>query len=104
MGRRERIRSKGRMGRSLTRRFAECASGFSVASMRTFEKTLAVVRRGMAEGLHVGAQVYVSVYGEVAIDAAVGVARPAGEGRDEVAMTPETIRRVRDNSFIWVRI
>jgi CubicO group peptidase (beta-lactamase class C family) len=59
--------------------------------MRTFEKTLAVVRRGMAEGLHVGAQVYVSVYGEVAIDAAVGVARPAGEGRDEVAMTPETI-------------
>jgi CubicO group peptidase (beta-lactamase class C family) len=45
----------------------------------------------MAEGLHGGAQVYVSVWGEVAIDAAVGVARPGDGGRGGVAMTPETI-------------
>jgi CubicO group peptidase (beta-lactamase class C family) len=52
---------------------------------------LAVVEEGMWEGLHVGGQVYVSVWGEVKGDFAVGVARPATEHAEAVPMTPETI-------------
>ncbi|MDB5323934.1 MAG: pbpE 2 [Phycisphaerales bacterium] len=59
--------------------------------MSSLARTAAVIERGMEEGLHVGAQVYVSLWGEAVADLAFGLARPAGEGRAELAMTPETI-------------
>jgi CubicO group peptidase (beta-lactamase class C family) len=49
-------------------------------------RTLAEVEAGITAGLHVGAQAYVSLRGEVVCDAAVGLARPGGP-----AMTPDTI-------------
>ena len=48
-------------------------------------RTLEVIERGMAEGLHIGAQVYVSLDGEPVADFAVG------EARRGVPMTPETL-------------
>jgi CubicO group peptidase (beta-lactamase class C family) len=59
--------------------------------MPRFEKTLSLLNGGIADGLHVGAQVYVSVGGETALDAAVGAARPASEDQPALAMTPDTI-------------
>lgn len=52
---------------------------------------MAAIRDGMERGLHLGAQVYVSLGGEVKADEAVGVARPAREGEPALPMTPETI-------------
>jgi CubicO group peptidase (beta-lactamase class C family) len=48
-------------------------------------RTTAVIQQGMAGGLHIGAQLYASVRGEIAADAAWGA---AGNG---TAMTPATI-------------
>jgi CubicO group peptidase (beta-lactamase class C family) len=48
-------------------------------------RTLAAIRRGMEEGLHVGAQLYVSLRGEVVTDAAFGLAR------DGVPMRTDTL-------------
>jgi CubicO group peptidase (beta-lactamase class C family) len=59
--------------------------------MDRFSRTAAVVEEGLAEGLHVGAQVYVSVWGETRLDAAFGVARPATADAPAIAMTPQTI-------------
>ena len=49
------------------------------------ERTIAAIERGMQQGLHVGAQLYVSLHGQVVADQAFGIAR---EG---VAMTPDTL-------------
>jgi CubicO group peptidase (beta-lactamase class C family) len=51
------------------------------------QRTLAVVQAGIDQGLHVGAQVYVSRGGRVELDEGVGLASP-GDGRP---MTPDTI-------------
>lgn len=48
-------------------------------------KTRAAVEQGIAEGLQIGAQLYVSLRGEVVADAAVG------ESRAGVPMTPDTL-------------
>ncbi len=47
--------------------------------------TLQAIERGMGEGLHIGAQVYVSLGGRVIADVGLGEARPG------VAMTPDTL-------------
>ena len=43
--------------------------------------------QGMADGLHIGAQLYVSLHGEVVADGALG------EARDGVPMRPDTVMR-----------
>jgi CubicO group peptidase (beta-lactamase class C family) len=48
-------------------------------------RTTAVLAEGMREGLHLGAQLYVSRAGTPVADVALGLARP------DVAMTPETL-------------
>jgi CubicO group peptidase (beta-lactamase class C family) len=50
-------------------------------------RTAAVVRQGMADGLHIGAQIYASISGRIVADAAWGFAKPG------VAMTPFTVMR-----------
>jgi CubicO group peptidase (beta-lactamase class C family) len=47
--------------------------------------TRGVIERGIAAGLHIGAQVYVSIHGEPVADLAFGQSRPG------VAMTPDTL-------------
>jgi CubicO group peptidase (beta-lactamase class C family) len=59
--------------------------------MSELPRTIAEVEAGMAQGLHVGAQVYVSIRGEVACDAAVGLARTATGERPAAPMTTDTI-------------
>lgn len=59
--------------------------------MDGFSRLAAVVEEGLAAGLHVGAQAYVSVWGETRLDAAFGVARPATEHAEAAPMSPETI-------------
>src|SRR4051794_24353876 len=59
--------------------------------MQTFEKTLAFVQGGIAEGLHIGAQLYVSLGNETALDTALGLPRPAPQDRPALPMTPDTI-------------
>jgi CubicO group peptidase (beta-lactamase class C family) len=51
------------------------------------QRTLAVIESGIEQGLHVGAQVYVSHRGRVVIDTGVGIARPS----DGLPMTADTI-------------
>ena len=60
-------------------------SELASALPRTFE----VIDRGMREGLHVGAQIYVSRGAQTVIDAGIGESRPG------VAMTP-------DSMMIWM--
>src|SRR5690348_9277331 len=48
-------------------------------------RTASALRDGMAAGLHIGAQVYVSIRGRTVADFAVGQSRPG------VAMTPDTV-------------
>jgi CubicO group peptidase (beta-lactamase class C family) len=48
-------------------------------------RTVAVVERGMAEKLHVGAQLFLSVEGRSVADLAFGISRPG------VAMTPDSL-------------
>ena len=48
-------------------------------------RTMSAIRRGMDAGLHIGAQLYVSLRGEVIADAALGLAR------DGVPMRPDTL-------------
>jgi CubicO group peptidase (beta-lactamase class C family) len=50
-----------------------------------FPQTAQVIEQGIAESLHIGAQVYVSQRGQVLADDAIGFARPG------VAMTSQTI-------------
>jgi len=59
--------------------------------MPTFDKTLSLIHDGITQGLHVGAQLYVSLGGETALDTAIGLARPATEQLHELPMTPDTI-------------
>jgi CubicO group peptidase (beta-lactamase class C family) len=59
--------------------------------MTGLPRTIAEIEAGMAAGLHVGAQVYVSLRGQAVCDAAVGLARTATAGRGELPMTPDTI-------------
>jgi CubicO group peptidase (beta-lactamase class C family) len=47
--------------------------------------TVALIEQGMADGLHIGAQLYVSRHGEPVADLALGLARPG------VAMTPDSL-------------
>jgi CubicO group peptidase (beta-lactamase class C family) len=54
-------------------------------------RTMAVVDQGMRAGLHIGAQLYVSLPGQVVADVGVGLARPAREGQPARKMTPDTI-------------
>lgn len=49
-------------------------------------RTQEIVRRGMGEGLHIGAQVYVSLGGRVVLDWAVGEARPGVEMTNDTLM------------------
>ena len=51
-------------------------------------RTMALVEEGLAAGVHIGAQVYVSLRGRAVVDTATGLARPAP---GEAAMTPETL-------------
>jgi CubicO group peptidase (beta-lactamase class C family) len=57
------------------------------------QRTLDLIRAGIDQGLHVGAQLYASRHGEVVADEAVGLARPAPAAADRPAlpMTPDTI-------------
>src|SRR6187455_1190214 len=48
-------------------------------------KTMAAIQRGMEAGLHIGAQLYVSLHGEVVADEAFGMAR------DGVPMRRDTL-------------
>jgi CubicO group peptidase (beta-lactamase class C family) len=52
-------------------------------------KTLAVLQGGIEQGLHLGAQLYVSVRGEVVADVAVGLAHGSPAGG--TPMTPDSI-------------
>src|SRR5688500_16486287 len=55
------------------------------------QRTLAAVSAGIDQGFHIGGQVYVSLRGQVMADTALGLARPARDGRSALPMTPETI-------------
>jgi CubicO group peptidase (beta-lactamase class C family) len=50
-----------------------------------FDRSLTVLNLGITEGLHLGAQLYVSLKSQVLIDSAVGEARPG------VPMTPDSL-------------
>ena len=54
-------------------------------------RTMAVIDEGMRDGLHIGAQLYVSRRGQVIADTAIGLARPARDGQPAREMTPDTI-------------
>lgn len=49
-------------------------------------KTMAAIRRGMESGLHVGAQVYVSLRGQIVADEALGLAREGVPMRTDTLM------------------
>lgn len=55
------------------------------------QRTLSVVQSGIDQGLHVGAQLYVSHRGRVALDEGVGLARPAAPDRSALPMTRDTL-------------
>jgi CubicO group peptidase (beta-lactamase class C family) len=55
------------------------------------QRTMSAISEGMERGLHVGAQVYVSLRGEVMADEAVGVAWPGRDGAAALPMTRDTI-------------
>jgi CubicO group peptidase (beta-lactamase class C family) len=59
--------------------------------MPTFDKTLSLIHDGITQGLHLGAQLYVSRGFETALDTAIGLARPASQDRPALPMTPQTI-------------
>jgi CubicO group peptidase (beta-lactamase class C family) len=59
--------------------------------MSSLPRTVAEIESGMALGLHVGAQLYVSQRGRTIADLAFGLARPATADRDALPMTPDTI-------------
>ncbi len=59
--------------------------------MERIAKTTGLIESGIEAGLQVGAQVYVSAKGEVVADMGFGLAKPAGEGREEVAMDSDSI-------------
>jgi CubicO group peptidase (beta-lactamase class C family) len=55
------------------------------------ERTFEFVRAGIDQGLHIGAQLYVNHKGRVIGDEAFGLTRPARDGQEAVAMTPDTL-------------
>jgi CubicO group peptidase (beta-lactamase class C family) len=55
-------------------------------------RTVGLIEQGMAERLHVGAQVYIALGGELVADFGVGAARPG------VPMTPDTIMLWRSST------
>ena len=55
------------------------------------ERTAKIIRAGIEQRLHIGAQLYVQRNGRTIADQAFGLARPARDGRAAVAMTPDTI-------------
>jgi CubicO group peptidase (beta-lactamase class C family) len=57
----------------------------SPAISRRIPRTAAIIQQGIAEGLHLGAQIYVSLHGQIVVDAAFGQSQPG------VAMTPDTL-------------
>lgn len=59
--------------------------------MDRFARTTELIESGIEAGLHIGAQVYVSVRGDVVADMGIGLARPAGEGREALAMDLDSI-------------
>lgn len=52
---------------------------------QSFSRVYSVIEQGLERGLHTGCQLYVSQYGTVRIDAAIGESQPG------LAMTPHTI-------------
>jgi CubicO group peptidase (beta-lactamase class C family) len=62
-------------------------ANFRVASLAgmTLDRTVAAIERGLPQGLHVGAQLYVSLRGQMIADLAFGIARSG------VAMTSDTL-------------
>ncbi len=54
-------------------------------------RTQAAIRRGIAEGLHTGCQLFASIAGRPVADLALGDGREAAIGQPAVAMTPATI-------------
>ncbi|HEY7120566.1 MAG TPA: serine hydrolase domain-containing protein [Tepidisphaeraceae bacterium] len=54
-------------------------------------RTLDVIRSGIDQGLHIGAQLYVSLAGHTVVDEAVGLARPQQSDQSALPMTPDTI-------------
>jgi CubicO group peptidase (beta-lactamase class C family) len=61
------------------------------ATLAHLPRTAAVLADGLAKGLHIGAQLYVSKNLEVIADAALGAARPATDDAPAMPMTPDTI-------------
>ena len=59
--------------------------GTSRPTLLTLRRTTQLIESGIAEGLHLGAQLYVSVSGKCAADLAIG------ESRTGVAMAPDTL-------------
>src|SRR5882757_4926662 len=55
----------------------------------TLPQTYTVIERGLADSLHLGAQLFISRHGQPIVDTAVGLARPG------VPMTP-------DSMMIWM--
>jgi CubicO group peptidase (beta-lactamase class C family) len=58
--------------------------------MSSLPRTAALIESGINER-HIGAQLYVSVKGQLIADQAFGLARPANESRAAVEMTPDSI-------------
>jgi len=63
----------------------ELVNGLMSDPHELLPKVLSVIKQGMKAGLHIGAQIYLSLYGEIVADFAVGESRPG------VPMQPDTI-------------
>jgi CubicO group peptidase (beta-lactamase class C family) len=61
------------------------AMGTSRPTLLTLRRTTQLIENGIAEGLHLGAQLYVSVEGKPVAELAIGESRPG------VTMTPDTL-------------
>ncbi|MCE9604947.1 MAG: beta-lactamase family protein [Planctomycetia bacterium] len=57
----------------------------------TLPRTSELYEKGLAEGLHVGAQIHVRMAGEVVVDRAFGFSRPPTEATAAVPLTSDTL-------------
>lgn len=73
-----------------TRHHLENAAWKNPPPMAEMERTRTALLRGIEQGLHPGAQLYVSRRGEVVADLALGEARP-GSSLPSVPITPDTL-------------
>src|SRR5438105_13794575 len=75
----------GRLGADEFRHSIAFPMSDAPAAADHLPRTLAAIERGMRQGLHIGAQLYVSLRGEVIADVAIG------EAKRGVAMRPDTL-------------